>query len=947
MVGKDRDFDEEYAEALACKQKGNEQFVTGNYSHANFHYEEGIQRMEHIHESIKSGQDEIEEDKDEISISHSELLQSISSELSKMYSNDAECSLRMKQYFLVVTQADNSLKWDETNFKSNFRRAKANVELANYSKAQEDLTYLRSKSSSSQSLKEIEKLESEIQRRYDFLYRLIDSYRLRVEDEYLQTGDVELDTLYSGTCPMPLRHFRAYVRMAMAKAATRSDVNILPSWFDDMNGNNFKITSEIAETHEHYSIRFAQEPSDIMKHYNALGKPNELKELRKLAVKIKGPIFRTGWNCDDEEEGIDIRDYYSAHESDIDDEGNWWQDAPYSPFEDDDDEGWGSKFPRFDPTTLDIDESGDGSSTSSSSQHQHEESDSDKLVEILLKRKYGEKANGLESLSFCKIVEDHQLIHTKYVDIPQSMIKDHDTSNPKGKFFDHYGLVAALAVVAFKLLPEEERNSAIIQKRLVDAVYGGEEDILTYHYAYESNVQSMEEWDGPEKGLTISGVVKSWNEGEGCHLMQKAWDVWYSLVRARELLAQLKKQEVDFNSTENDDICLLANEALSLPCFSDEALMQLNSCYSRRLSWDSGLNVFGLYAELALLASKAHLKLGNYREALEIALRPFQNASSLYQYKQVSKRLRICQAKAHVGLKQYRDAEECLEHVVGTYATNKNELPSEEVKKVEMLVEEIKGKRGPFPERQPTAIQGKEGWWYFDASCDVVARNYLMPRQDLTIKVWKQSYPMITKIEIKIEGLYSICGMKDMFPNLRALIVDDSKNGLRIGYHLEELKSYSETLELLRLNLSGQWMEEGSESFAEILSQLTQLKTLSVSHIRDGRDKDLKALEKLTYLESLTYSAGNMSWYEYSENGHKGAGTLDLSELTELKSCEFISCMFCAKSEEGQDAQVLILPKQLREITFVYDYRKPSDVLLDELKSMGVTVKCMSSFDWH
>ena len=88
-----------------------------------------------------------------------------------------------------------------------------------------------------------------------------------------------------------------------------------------------------------------------------------------------------------------------------------------------------------------------------------------------------------------------------------------------------------------------------------------------------------------------------------------------------------------------------------------------------------------------------------------------------------------------------------------------------------------------------------------------------------------------------------------------------------------------------------------------------------------------------------------MSWYEYGENGDEGAGTLDLSELTELKSCEFISCMFCAKSEEDQDAQVLILPKQLREITCVYDYRKPSDVLLDELKSIGVTVKCMSYFD--
>ncbi len=468
MIAKDRNSDlkEEYAEALACKQKGNEKFIAGDYSHASYFYQDGIWRMEHLHDSIKSGQDENENEDEN---SHSELLQYyISSELSKTYSNDAECSLRMKQYFHAVTQADNSLKWDEMNFKSNFRRAKANVELANYSKAKVDLAYLRSLSSSSSSSsqqpklssKEIQKLESEIQNRYDFLHCLIDSYRLRVEDEYLQTGDVQEDTLYSGRCPMPLRHFRAYVRMAMAATSSESTRKqegsggggVLPSWFDDMNGNNFKITSEIAESHKHYSIRFAQEPSDIMKHYNALGKPNELKALRKLAVKIKGPI-RGYWSYVQETEEEDIRDYYSAHESDIDDEDNWWQDAPYSPFEDD--EYWSYKFPRFDPSTLDLNESDDSRSSTDGtrSQRQHEESDSDKLVEILMKSKYGKEANGLDSLTFCKIVEDHQLIHTKYVGIPQSMIKGNDTSNPKGKFFDHYGLVAALAVVAFKLLP--------------------------------------------------------------------------------------------------------------------------------------------------------------------------------------------------------------------------------------------------------------------------------------------------------------------------------------------------------------------------------------------------------------------------------------------------------------------------------------------------------------
>ncbi len=459
----------------------------------------------------------------------------------------------------------------------------------------------------------------------------------------------------------------------------------------------------------------------------------------------------------------------------------------------------------------------------------------------------------------------------------------------------------------------------------------------------------MEDWDGPEKGLTIPGVVKSWNEGEGCNLMQKAWDVWYSLVRARELLAQLKEKEVNFNSNENGDVSLLlVNEALSLPCFSNEALAQLLRYYHRP-SWDSGLCIFGLFAEVAILASKAHHKLGNYKEALKMARRPSEKIfyPQIDLYKKAKKRLQMCQAKAHVGLKQYRYAEICLNYVVGPNAIIRedSELTPGEMKEMEMLVEGIKKERGPFPERQPTPIQGKRGWWYFDASCDEAARNYLMPGQELTIKLWKQSHPNIKKLEMKIEDVYTISGIKDMFPNLEALIVDDSDNCLRVGYDLEELKSYSDTLQFLQLNLSGQWMEEDSDSFAETLSQLTKLKTLDVSHIRDGRDKDLKALEKLTVLESLTYSANNRCWYTSCEE--KAIGTLDLSELTNLKSCDLLYCKFSAKAEAPQSTQALILPKQLREITFVDDYnRRPSHVLLDELKSDGVTVKCMNFRDW-
>ena len=66
---------------------------------------------------------------------------------------------------------------------------------------------------------------------------------------------------------------------------------------------------------------------------------------------------------------------------------------------------------------------------------------------------------------------------------------------------------------------------------------------------------------------------------------------------ARDLLDQLNK---GLSSNKNSELYLLANEAISLPCFSDAALGQLHSRRSR-LSWDSGLDTFGLYSEIAIL----------------------------------------------------------------------------------------------------------------------------------------------------------------------------------------------------------------------------------------------------------------------------------------------------------------------------------------------------------
>eukprot|EP00548_Thalassiothrix_antarctica_P010131 CAMPEP_0194163024 /NCGR_PEP_ID=MMETSP0152-20130528/79813_1 /TAXON_ID=1049557 /ORGANISM="Thalassiothrix antarctica, Strain L6-D1" /LENGTH=562 /DNA_ID=CAMNT_0038872973 /DNA_START=158 /DNA_END=1846 /DNA_ORIENTATION=- len=553
--------------------------------------------------------------------------------------------------------------------------------------------------------------------------------------------------------------------------------------------------------------------------------------------------------------------------------------------------------------------------------------------------------NGFDTDSFCKLVIDHQLFHKKYLGIPESEIKECDISSPSGKFFDHYAPVATLAIVAFKLLPEEEKRSPEIQDRLVHAVYGGEEYILTSNFL---SSEVIGEWKGPQNGQKPEDVVSSWLAGKGSSLMQRAWDVWYSTVRARDLLVELDNELI---SNGNKDVCSLANEAVLLPCFSDAALWHLHT-HHRCIPWDCGLNISGLYADIAILASKTHHRLGNYKEALEIAERS-SRLLDLFDNKLAQKRLNYCEAQALVGLKQYRFAERCLKDIIGSSASKdkQNNLPLDEMKKIEELITEIKQERRSFPDRKPTIIKGSQGWWHFDASSDDEVKNFMLSGEESpTLKIRSRCYPDIKNLEIKIDDLYTICGIKTMFPNLEELIIDDSRNCCRTCYDLEELKLFSSTLLSLELNLSGQWMNGGDNSLYEVLSQLTKLKSLRISHLRDGFDKDLKAVEKLIHLESLTYDGKNDSYYECVEEGDVNtiseSRTLDLSRLTKLKSCVFTDCSFCAKSERSQKSQVLVVPQQLKEITY-FNGRKPvlSEGLRQELTTFGVVVKSMKDED--
>ena len=71
------------------------------------------------------------------------------------------------------------------------------------------------------------------------------------------------------------------------------------------------------------------------------------------------------------------------------------------------------------------------------------------------------------------------------------------------------------------------------------------------------------------------------------------------------------------------------------------------------------------------------------------------------------------------------------------------------------------------------------------------------------------------KLELEIRHQYSVEGIKEVFPHLEELIIDDSDEDLRVHYDLSELKVQS-----LDLRLSCQWMNESDESFGEMIAKL-------------------------------------------------------------------------------------------------------------------------------
>jgi len=102
------------AQAMIEKRKGNEHFVKNKFAEAIAHYTNALDLVADV-KSFESKQRSI------------------------LFANRAECYIRLGRYREAITECNSALKYDGSNIKARFRRAKANEKTSNFKESLRDL----------------------------------------------------------------------------------------------------------------------------------------------------------------------------------------------------------------------------------------------------------------------------------------------------------------------------------------------------------------------------------------------------------------------------------------------------------------------------------------------------------------------------------------------------------------------------------------------------------------------------------------------------------------------------------------------------------------------------------------------------------------------------------------------------------------------------------------
>ncbi|KAF2143219.1 uncharacterized protein K452DRAFT_350326 [Aplosporella prunicola CBS 121167] len=99
---------------------------------------------------------------------------------------------------------------------------------------------------------------------------LIDSYRIRMNDQYNMEGDIDNDCVMSGNVSSSIRGFERYLRLLHRRAP-----NLLPPWWNSQKEQECKSAGMRSSAWE--SLSACPEKSDFIEHYGDSMMPMQLR----------------------------------------------------------------------------------------------------------------------------------------------------------------------------------------------------------------------------------------------------------------------------------------------------------------------------------------------------------------------------------------------------------------------------------------------------------------------------------------------------------------------------------------------------------------------------------------------------------------------------------------------------------------------------------------------
>jgi hypothetical protein len=530
----------------------------------------------------------------------------------------------------------------------------------------------------------------------------------------------------------------------------------------------------------------------------------------------------------------------------------------------------------------------------------------------------------------------------------------------------------ALLHAAFHMLPPEEQASTAVQKRLAKATLGGREDLLTeclipLGMASDSDSDPDDntmarQFNGP---TDTDEMPISWSDTkEGRILMEKALEIWSSVLTARKFVQEAEDAEA--GGTAPSDVLATCQKALDLACFGDPALTQSNDAPH----WDEchEPRTLILFARVACCAARACLALGNGTDALQLAMRvqkhvpAFGSGTKTFAYRPLSVRVQLLIAKILIVLGRFAEARgitdpEAYGGIVTAVDAERrhgcDDALEAELAEGIALHQSIAEKRGVMPMQAPVPSV-VPGYFVFKHQATDAVNNALKAGEHFSFHAWPadEATESIEQLHVKWGG-ESLKGISEKFPAMRALVLQDCVNvGYRFCYNLEPLAALASQLTRLELDLSDQWMSEGEDPLVPLAS-LTKLRKLYLTRLRDGESTHLRAFEKLLSLEHLRYDGKNSvaGYYSVGSDDDERApvpAPLDLSSLTHLVSVVFVEASFCAVSEQSPAVQGLVLPHQVKALSHIEQFGgKISDALCTELDAAGIALHQEKGLDYR